>query len=99
MRRDQVEGGGAGPSREPSTDQEQGSGDSSHSHRELLNNPLLQLFLNSCFSDCRGRQQTYQYLLLLLLLGLLSVITDSRRISGDVPSIQLGAKSVVLLGL
>ena len=48
MRRDQEEGGGAGPSREPSTDQEQGSGDSSH--REL-NNPLLQLFLNSCFSD------------------------------------------------
>ena len=46
-RRDQEEGGGAGPSREPWRDQEQGGG----AGLGKLDNPLLQLFLTSCFTD------------------------------------------------
>ena len=46
-RRDQEEGGGAGPPREPRRDQEQGGG----ARLRKLDNPLLELFLNSCATD------------------------------------------------
>ena len=46
-RRDQEEGGGAGPSREPRRDQEQGGG----AGLRKMDCPLLQLFLNSCAMD------------------------------------------------
>ena len=46
-RRDQEEGGGAGPSREPRRDQEQGGG----AGLRKLDSLLLQLFLNSCAKD------------------------------------------------
>ena len=46
-RRDQEEGGGAGPSREPRRDQEQGGG----AVLWKLDYVLLQLFLNSCATD------------------------------------------------
>ena len=44
-RRDQEEGGGAGPSREPRGDQEQRGG---AGLRKMDNLSVLQLFLNSC---------------------------------------------------
>ena len=46
-RRDQEEGGGAGPSRKPRRDQEQGGG----AGLRKLDNLLLQLFLNSFSTD------------------------------------------------
>ena len=46
-RRDLQEGGGAGPSRVPRRDQEQGSG----AGLGKSNNPLLQLFLDSCSAN------------------------------------------------
>ena len=46
-RRDREEGGGAGPSREPGRDQEQGCG----AGLRKLDYLLLQLFLNSCATD------------------------------------------------
>ena len=46
-RRDKEERGGAGPSREPRTDQEQGGGGG----LRKLDNLLLQLFLNSSATD------------------------------------------------
>ena len=46
-RRDQEEGGGAGPSREPRRDQEQGG----RAGLRKLDNLLLQLFLNNCATD------------------------------------------------
>ena len=45
--RDHEKGGGAGPSREPRRDQEPGDG----AGLGKLDNLLLQLFLNSCFTD------------------------------------------------
>ena len=46
-RRDQEEGGGAGPSREPRRDQEQGGG----AGLRKSDNRLFKLFLNSCATD------------------------------------------------
>ena len=46
-RRDEEEGGDAGPSRKSRRDQEQGDG----AGLRKLDYPLLQLFLNSCATD------------------------------------------------